>query len=128
VARAAGALAANLAGRCRIPDLAAVLARSRALVSNDSGAGHVASAVGTPVISIFGPTVTSFGYTPFGDANRIVEHPGLACRPCDRHGPQVCPLDHFRCMREIGADRVLAALDAALAGARQRTDAGGSPG
>jgi len=114
VASASGSRALNLAGRCGIPDLAALLARARVLVSNDSGAGHVASAVGTPVISIFGPTVPAFGYTPFGDANRIVEHQGLACRPCDRHGPQVCPLGHFRCMREIGADRVLSVLDEIL--------------
>ncbi len=117
VAEAAGARAANLAGRCRIPELAAVLARARALVSNDSGAGHLAGAVGTPVVAIFGPTVPSFGYTPFGEAHRIVEHPALACRPCDRHGPRVCPLGHFRCMREIGAERVIAALDEAI-GAR----------
>ncbi len=116
VAAASGSRAINLAGRCGIPDLAALLARARVLVSNDSGAGHVASAVGTPVISIFGPTVPGFGYTPFGEGNRVVEHPGLGCRPCDRHGPQACPLGHFRCMREIGADRVLSALDEVLSG------------
>jgi heptosyltransferase II len=117
VALAAGVGVANLAGTCRIQELAAVLAGARALVSNDSGAGHVASAVGTPVVSIFGPTVPAFGYTPFGEANRIVEHTDLPCRPCDRHGPRVCPLGHFRCMREIGAERVLEALDQVL-GAR----------
>jgi heptosyltransferase-2 len=110
VARASGVRAANLAGRCRIPDLAALLARADALVSNDSGAGHVASAVGTPVVSLFGPTVVSFGYAPFGVRNRVVEHPSLPCRPCDRHGPMDCPLGHFRCMREIPPERVLEAL------------------
>ncbi len=118
VSAASGARAINLAGRCGIPELAALLATARALVSNDSGAGHVASAVGTPVISIFGPTVPAFGYTPYGAANRIVEHPDLACRPCDRHGPQVCPLGHFRCMREIPAARVLSVLDEVLATSR----------
>jgi heptosyltransferase-2 len=117
IIRAAGARAANLAGRCLIPELAAVLARARALVSNDSGAGHVASAVGTPVVTIFGPTVPAFGYAPFGGDHRIVEHETLPCRPCDRHGPEVCPLGHFRCMREVGADRVLEALDEVI-GAR----------
>jgi len=110
VARASRAAAVNLAGRLRIGDLAAALERAAVLVSNDSGAGHVASAVGTPVVSIFGPTVVSFGYTPFGEANRVVEHPGLPCRPCDRHGPQVCPLGHFRCMRDIPPERVLDAI------------------
>jgi len=104
----------NLAGRTRPPELTALLARSRALVTNDSGPAHVASAVGTPVVAVFGPTVTSFGYTPFGAANRIVEREGLSCRPCSSHGPQVCPLGHHRCMREISARQVLASLDEIL--------------
>lgn len=104
-----------LAGTTRVPELTALLARSRALVTNDSGPGHVASAVGTPVVAVFGPTVPSFGYTPFGERNRIVELSGLDCRPCDRHGPQVCPLGHHRCMKDLPAARVLAALDEVLA-------------
>ncbi|HEX4825498.1 MAG TPA: lipopolysaccharide heptosyltransferase II [Candidatus Polarisedimenticolaceae bacterium] len=99
-----------LAGTTNIPDLVALLARSKALVVNDSGPGHVASAVGTPVVAIFGPTVPAFGYTPFGPRNMIVENPGLECRPCDRHGPQVCPLRHHRCMTEIPPARVVDAL------------------
>ena len=113
VARLAGGVPV-LAGDLSIPDLVAVLARASALVSNDSGPGHVAAAVGTPVVSLFGPTVPAFGYTPWGPSHRIVEHPDLACRPCDRHGPQVCPLGHHRCMREIGSARVVAALGEAL--------------
>ena len=106
-----------VAGQTRIMELAALLARSRALVANDSGPAHIASAVGTPVVSIFGPTVPRFGYTPVGPLNRIVEHPDLPCRPCDRHGPPSCPLSHFRCMREIRAEQVLRELDDVLAAA-----------
>ncbi len=115
IARAAGVGAPVLAGRLTIPALAALLRASEALVSNDSGAGHVASAVGTPVVTVFGPTVPAFGYAPFGRDHRIVEHPALDCRPCHRHGPDRCPLGHFRCMREIGPETVLSALDDALA-------------
>lgn len=104
-----------LAGSTGIPELTALLARARALVTNDSGPGHVASAVGTPVVAVFGPTIPAFGYTPFGARNRIVELSGLECRPCDRHGPQVCPLGHHRCMKDLPAARVLAALDQVLA-------------
>ncbi len=103
-----------LAGRTGILELAALLQRCRALVSNDSGPAHVAAAVGTPVAAVFGPTVPEFGYTPRGAATRIVQHEGLDCRPCDRHGPQVCPLGHFQCMRGIGPERVTAALDGLL--------------
>ena len=115
VARLAGGDVPVLAGSLGVPDLVALLARAEALVSNDSGPGHVASAVGTPVVAVFGPTVPAFGYTPWGQANRIVELEGLPCRPCDSHGPQVCPLGHHRCMREISAEQVLAALGALLA-------------
>lgn len=103
-----------LAGKIGLGDLAALLARARALVVNDSGPGHVASAVGTPVVAVFGPTVPAFGYTPWGERNTIVEHPALTCRPCDSHGPQVCPLRHHRCMTEIPAERVIAALAGVL--------------
>lgn len=104
----------NLAGRTDPPQLTALLARCRALVTNDSGPAHVASAVGTAVVAVFGPTVPAFGYTPWGEGSAIVERPGLACRPCSSHGPQVCPLGHHRCMREIEPGDVLAALDRLL--------------
>lgn len=103
-----------LAGRTGIGDLAALLSISAALVTNDSGPGHVAAALGIPVVAVFGPTVPAFGYTPFGEAHRIVEISGLDCRPCDRHGPAVCPLGHHRCMRDIRPDTVIEALDDVL--------------
>ena len=96
----------NLAGRTSPPELTALLARSRALVTNDSGPAHVASAVGTPggggVRSHRCPPSAT---RPSGARNRIVERAGLACRPCSSHGPQVLPLGHHRCMREIARRR-----------------------
>jgi len=100
----------SLVGRTTVGEFAAVLERAVAVVGNDSGATHVAAAVGTPAIAVFGPTVPAQGLGPVGDAHRVVEHPGLACRPCGPHGGRRCPLGHFRCMREIGADRVLDVL------------------
>jgi heptosyltransferase-2 len=110
VSERAGGSVPDFAGRSDLSVLAALLARAAALLTNDSGPGHVASAVGTPVVAVFGPTVPAFGYAPYGDGNRIVEHGGLDCRPCHRHGPAVCPLGHHRCMTEIGPEAVLAAL------------------
>jgi heptosyltransferase II len=114
VAALSGGRVPVLAGVTGIPELVALLARARALVVGDSGPGHIASAVGTPVVAIFGPTVPAFGYTPYGPAHRIVEHANMPCRPCDRHGPPVCPLGHHRCMTEIPARRVLDALAGVL--------------
>ena len=114
VARLAGGRVPMLAGRSPIPVLIALSAMSRVVLTNDSGPGHVAAAVGTAVVSIFGPTHPSLGYAPMGKATRIVQHMELSCRPCHHHGPPRCPLGHFRCMRELGPEVVLRALDGVL--------------
>lgn len=70
-------------------------------VTNDSGLMHVASAVGIPVVSIFGPTVRPFGFMPRAENAIVLENEGLYCRPCTTIGLPHCPEKHFRCMREI---------------------------
>jgi heptosyltransferase-2 len=57
--------------------------------------------MGTPTLTIFGPTVPEFGFGPLAERNVVAGHEGLNCRPCDRHGPKRCPLGHWRCMREL---------------------------
>jgi len=98
------------AGGTSVAELIALIAGARALVANDSGPAHVASAVGTPVVTIFGPTSPVDGRAPWGDRNRVVGHPDLDCRPCSLHGPRRCPRGHFRCMRDLAPDPVVAAL------------------
>ncbi|NIR58596.1 MAG: glycosyltransferase family 9 protein, partial [Gammaproteobacteria bacterium] len=66
VARASRASPAILTGRTGLAELTALLARVTALVVNDSGPAHVAAAVGTPVVTVFGPTAPAYGYTPVG--------------------------------------------------------------
>jgi heptosyltransferase-2 len=70
--------------------------------------------VGTPVVVVFGPTSPRAGYAPLGAQVEVVEHADLACRPCSRRGPRVCPQGHFRCMQELAARDVVAALDRLL--------------
>jgi heptosyltransferase-2 len=86
---------------------AALLGRCSALVTNDSMPQHLASAMGTPTVAIFGPTVPEFGFGPLAPRQAIAGHTGLPCRPCDRHGPRRCPLEHWRCMREISVADVV---------------------
>jgi len=95
------------AGALSLRGSAALLARAALLVSNDSAPLHLATAVGTRVVAIFGPTVPEFGFGPRGDTDRIVELANLACRPCSLHGPAVCPLGHHRCMRDLGVEAVM---------------------
>jgi heptosyltransferase-2 len=106
------------AGALSLRGSAALLERALVLVTNDSAPLHLASAVGTRTVAIFGPTIPGFGFGPRGDADRIVELAGLPCRPCSSHGPQVCPLGHHRCMRDLGVDVVLAALGKRTADSR----------
>ena len=95
-------------GRLSLLASAELIGRCAAIVTNDSAPLHLASAMGTPTLAIFGPTVPSFGFGPLAPRALVVGHDGLTCRPCDKHGPQVCPLGHFRCMLELDAVGVAA--------------------
>lgn len=116
VAGAAGPRGHAAAGQLSLRGAAALIEGADALVTNDSAPLHLASAVGTPVVAIFGPTVPAFGFGPRGAAGRVVELADLGCRPCSRHGPATCPLGHHRCMRDLPVARVREAVDAVRRG------------
>jgi heptosyltransferase-2 len=98
---------------------AGLIRRARLLITNDSAPLHLATAVGTPQVAIFGPTVPEQGFGPRGQLSLTLGHPGLACRPCSAHGPRVCPLGHHRCMRELSVETVAEAA-VMVAGAEER--------
>ena len=101
VCAAAGKNALNATGVLTLLGSAELIRRCRALVTNDSAPQHLASAVDTPTLTIFGPTVPSFGFGPLARHSATMGLSALACRPCDRHGPRSCPLGHWKCMREL---------------------------
>ena len=88
---------------------AALLRGARAAVANDSGLMHLATAVGTPVVALFGPTSPAFGYAPYRTRGLVVEH-DLPCRPCSAFGGPHCPMRHHRCMIDLDPTRVTGAL------------------
>jgi heptosyltransferase-2 len=95
----AGVGVVNITGRTDLRMLAGILARCAVFVSNDSGAMHLAAALGVPVAAIFGPTderVTA----PIGEHDILIHQ--VFCRPCMLRD---CPIDH-RCMKGITADAV----------------------
>ena len=107
----AGANARDLTGP-DLRDAILALAAADAVVSNDSGLLHVAAALGTPAIGIFGPTSPVL-WAPLNPiAATITTHTDVPCRPC--HEP-VCRYGHHRCMRDIPAAQVLEPLRRALA-------------
>jgi heptosyltransferase-2 len=110
----------NLIGRTDLRLLAGVITRCSAFVSNDSGAMHLAAALGVPVVAIFGPTderVTS----PLGGPDKsgqlvtpdVLTHP-VFCRPCMLRD---CPIDH-RCMKGVTVDSVVSAVTRRLGSVR----------
>jgi heptosyltransferase-2 len=86
------------------------LAAADVAVSNDSGLLHVAAALGTPSVGIFGPT-SPWHWAPLNPLAAVIEtQTVVSCRPC--HKP-TCRYGHHRCMREIPAAPVVAAVLAA---------------
>jgi len=105
-----------LAGQTSVADLVGILAEAWIVVSNDTGPAHVSAAVGSPTVTIFGPT-EEFATHPVGTRTAIVRKP-VECSPCMLRD---CPIDH-RCMTGIAVDEVLAAVTS-LVGAFDRVDA-----
>jgi heptosyltransferase-2 len=98
-------LAADLTS-LSIGALAAALGRVSLLISGDSGPSHLATALGTPVLALFGPTsARRWGPPPPGRAITL----GLECSPCSNHGGRSCPLGHHRCLLDLGPERVMGA-------------------
>lgn len=96
-------------GKTDLPELAALLSRCDLVISNDSGPVHVAAAVGTPTVTIFGPS-DDVKYRPLGEKHRVVKTE-IDCRPCGKHQ---CPLGHHRCMTEITVDQILKEMETLL--------------
>ncbi|HEU4584428.1 MAG TPA: lipopolysaccharide heptosyltransferase II [Gemmatimonadaceae bacterium] len=111
-ARAQGVVDAT--GKLSLLASAELIGRADLLVTNDSSPQHLASAMATPTITIFGPTVPAFGFGPLAPDSTTLGHPSLPCRPCHHHGPPTCPLGHWKCMRELPAEVVVEAVERIL--------------
>jgi heptosyltransferase-2 len=99
----------DFSGKSDLPTLAGILGEAHAVVSNDSGAMHLAAAVGTKVVAVFGPTrekqTSPLAAGPEAPSPIVITRE-VFCRPCML---RECPIDH-RCMRRIAAQDVLAAI------------------
>ncbi len=104
----------SAAGELSLLESAELIRRCAVLVTNDSAPLHLAVAVHTPVVAIFGPTVPAFGFGPRDAHDTVVEIIDLACRPCSIHGGNSCPITTFECMKRILPDDVLTCVRLAL--------------
>lgn len=97
----------NLAAQTSVADIASVLKRSRLFISNDSGPVHIACAVGTPVIAIFGRNDRGLSPERWGPSgkNDIVLHKDVGCKVCLAHNCKI----GFKCLEAITPEEVIAA-------------------
>lgn len=109
IATAAGDRAVSVAGLVGLGVSAALLKLARCAVTGDTGLMHLAAAVSTPVVALFGPTVQPFGFFPYHARATVIER-DLPCRPCSAMGGPVCPLGHHRCLGDITTDQVFDAV------------------
>jgi heptosyltransferase-2 len=100
----------SMAGRTSLYESAQLLAVADLLICNDSGAMHLGACAGIPIVSVFGPTVLELGYRPWS-SKAVVVQTDLVCRPCGRHGAQVCPLGTHDCMKKVTSGEVIRAAD-----------------
>lgn len=99
----------NLSGRTSISQTASLIKRCSIFISNDSGPVHIAQAVGTPVISIFGRDQAGLSpkrWGPYGEKDRILHHP-VGCIECLAHN---CTKD-FKCLKSITVEDVVKAAE-----------------
>ncbi len=94
-----------------LDELAFLLSRSKVAVSNDSAVAHLSSAVGTPVLALFGPTHSALGFSPRGVYDRVIENDEY-CRPCSLHGSKKCSREKRYCFTRLsGADIGVSVLE-----------------
>ncbi len=103
----------NLAGALTPLESAELLRHAKRVVTNDSSVVHLAEAVGTAVLALFGPTVGAFGYGPFLPQSVLVEtEHELRCRPCSTDGRGLCSNPHtLECLKSISPRQVLNLLN-----------------
>ncbi|CAN5156953.1 glycosyltransferase family 9 protein [soil metagenome] len=101
----------NLAGQTSLGGLAAVLSELDLFVTNDTGPGHIATALGVPSVTIFGPADFR-RWAPLDTSRHAVVRRQVECSPCPH---RICPIDH-RCLSWIESPEVIAAADGLLTG------------
>jgi ADP-heptose:LPS heptosyltransferase len=97
----------NLAGRTDHAGLAEVLAGAVAVIVGNTGPAHLAAAVGTPVVSIFAPTVPAARWHPWAVPHVVLGDQAVPCAGCRA---RVCPYEGQPCIGTVSTDDVMAAL------------------
>jgi ADP-heptose:LPS heptosyltransferase len=106
-AEVAGHSATDLGGRTSWAELAGVLANASVVAVGNTGAAHLAAAVGTPVVSLFAPTVPASRWAPYGVATVLLGDQHAVCRDSR---VTTCPFEGHPCMAVVTPHDVLDAV------------------
>lgn len=108
----------NAVGKYKLNQSASLVRQSKAVITNDTGLMHIAAAYKRPIISLWGNTIPEFGMYPYYGSydvkNFMLEVKGLSCRPCSKLGYSKCPKGHFKCMKDISEQQIIALLKQVL--------------
>lgn len=103
----AGHRGIDLGGATTFAEMAALLAGAAAVVVGNTGPAHLAAAVGTPVVSLFAPTVPAIRWAPYGVEHVLLGDQDAACAGSRA---RVCPVPGHPCLTSVTADDVVAAV------------------
>ena len=104
----------SLAGKITLNEELALMSRLQVMVSMDSANMHLASLVGTPVVSIWGATHPYAGFMGWGQSEKNAVQIGLPCRPCSVYGEKPCFRKDYACLNEIKLQQVIEKINTFL--------------
>lgn len=109
IEKAVGATVYNACGKFNLNQSASIIKQATKIITHDTGLMHIAAAFKKEIISVWGNTVPSLGFSPYLPAttSKIVEVKDLSCRPCSKIGYKKCPKGHFKCMMLIDENEFL---------------------
>ena len=106
----------SVAGRLPFAEELEIIRGLAVMVSMDSANMHFASAVGTPVVSVWGATHPDFGFYGFGQDRANALCADLPCQPCSAYGNKPCRYGDYRCLKAIAPEQMVAKIEALLSG------------
>ena len=109
IEKAVGSTIYNACGKYNLNQSASLIKQAKKIITHDTGLMHIAAAFKKEIISVWGNTVPSFGFSPYlpDKRSKIVEVKNLSCRPCSKIGYNKCPKGHFKCMMMIDESEII---------------------
>lgn len=102
-------------GKFSLLEASYIMGKTQFVIAHDTGFMHIAAALGMKIFSLWGSTSPQLGFAPYKADNTSLEVTNLACHPCSKMGTKTCPKGHFKCMKELYPETVMAAIQTHIA-------------